>query len=180
VREALRPGLNLFEVVGYDVTTRLIGGTTATVTLRVQDSVHTATANGQGPMNALDLCLRQCLSSVYPKIASVRLTDYKVRVLEPKKGTAAKCGCCGMSDHKRSWATVGVSDNVIEASWHALVDAIRLELMRLTSRTKASTKWWKITAGASNRRGARIKYARYGGPDLRSILRSSGSVRQER
>ena len=63
----------------------------------------------------------------------VRLTDYKVRVLEPKKGTAAKVRVLvEWSDHRRSWATVGVSDNVIEASWGALVDAIRLELMRLT------------------------------------------------
>ena len=141
VREALHPGLHLFEVVGYDVTTRLIGGTTATVTLRIQDSVHTATANGQGPMNALDLCLRQCLSTVYPKIANVRLTDYKVRVLEPKKGTAAKVRVLvEWSDHKRSWATVGVSDNVIEASWHALVDAIRLELMRFTEQDESVDK----------------------------------------
>src|SRR5271154_3970643 len=133
VREALHPGWNLFEVVNYDVTTRLIGGTTATVTLRIQDSVHTATATGQGPMNALDLCLRQCLSNVYPQVKNVRLTDYKVRVLEPKKGTAAKVRVLvEWSDHRRSWATVGVSDNVIEASWGALVDAIRLELMRLT------------------------------------------------
>jgi len=133
VREALHPGLSLFDVVNYDVTTRLIGGTTATVTLRIQDSVHTATATGQGPMNALDLCLRQTLSSVYPKIKDVRLTDYKVRVLDSKKGTAAKVRVLvEWSDHRKSWATVGVSDNVIEASWHALVDAIRLELMRLT------------------------------------------------
>jgi 2-isopropylmalate synthase len=133
VREALHPGVSLFEVVNYDVTTRLIGGTTATVTLRIQDSVHTATATGHGPMNALDLCLRQCLSSVYPNIKDVRLTDYKVRVLDSKKGTAAKVRVLvEWSDHRKSWATVGVSDNVIEASWHALVDAIRLELMRLT------------------------------------------------
>src|SRR5579862_2157259 len=133
VREALHPGWNVFEVVNYDVTTRLVGGTTATVTLRIQDSVHTASATGQGPMNALDLCLRQCLSNVYPQVKNVRLTDYKVRVLEPKKGTAAKVRVLvEWSDHRRSWATVGVSDNVIEASWGALVDAIRLELMRLT------------------------------------------------
>jgi 2-isopropylmalate synthase len=133
VRQALHPGFSLFDVVNYDVTTRLIGGTTATVTLRIQDSVHTATATGQGPMNALDLCLRQCLSSVYPKIKDVRLTDYKVRVLDSKKGTAAKVRVLvEWSDHRKSWATVGVSDNVIEASWHALVDAISLELMRLT------------------------------------------------
>lgn len=135
VREALHPGLSLFEVVGYDVTTRMIGGTTATVTLTVNDAVHTANAVGQGPMNALDVCLRQCLSSIYPKIADVRLTDYKVRVLEPKKGTAAKVRVLvEWSDNRRSWATVGVSDNVIEASWRALLDAIRLELMRLTER----------------------------------------------
>jgi 2-isopropylmalate synthase len=141
VREALHPGWNPFEVVRYDVTTRMIGGTTATVTLRIQDSVHTATANGQGPMNALDLCLRQCLSTVYPKIKNVRLTDYKVRVLEPKKGTAARVRVLvEWSDHRRSWATVGVSDNVIEASWLALVDAIRLELMRLTEQDEGVDK----------------------------------------
>ncbi len=133
VREALHPGWSVFEVVNYDVTSRLVGGTTATVTLRIQDSVHTASATGQGPMNALDISLRQCLSSVYPQVKTVRLTDYKVRVLEPKKGTAAKVRVLvEWSDHRRSWATVGVSDNVIEASWGALVDAIRLELMRLT------------------------------------------------
>ena len=138
VREALHPGVSLFEVVGFDVTTRMIGGTTATVTLTINDAVHTATASGQGPMNALDLCLRQCLSTVYPKIADVRLTDYKVRVLEPKKGTAAKVRVLvEWSDHRRSWATVGVSDNVIEASWRALLDALRLELMRLTARDES-------------------------------------------
>jgi 2-isopropylmalate synthase len=137
VREALRPGLNLFEVVGFEVTTRLTTvdetQTAATVTLRVQDSVHTATATGHGPMNALDLCLRQCLANVYPRISDVRLTDYKVRVLNSKKGTAAKVRVLvEWSDHRRSWTTVGVSDNIIEASWRALLDAIRLELMRLT------------------------------------------------
>ena len=141
VREALHPGWNPFEVVSYDVTTRMIGGTTATVTLRIQDSVHTATANGHGPMNALDLCLRQCLSTVYPNVKNVRLTDYKVRVLDSKKGTAAKVRVLvEWSDHRRSWATVGVSDNVIEASWLALVDAIRLELMRLTEQDEGIDK----------------------------------------
>ncbi len=133
VREALHPGMSLFEVVGYDVTTRMIGGTTATVTLMINETLHTATASGQGPMNALDVCLRQCLAAVYPRIAQVRLTDYKVRVLDSKKGTAAKVRVLvEWTDHRRSWATVGVSDNVIEASWRALLDALRLELMRLT------------------------------------------------
>jgi len=141
VREALHPGWNPFEVISYEVTTRMTGGTTATVTLRIQDSVHTATANGHGPMNALDLCLRQCLSTVYPNIKNVRLTDYKVRVLDSKKGTAAKVRVLvEWSDNRRSWATVGVSDNVIEASWLALVDAIRLELMRLTEQDESIDK----------------------------------------
>ena len=63
----------------------------------------------------------------------MRLTDYKVRVLDSNKGTAAKVRVLiEWTDHRKSWSTVGVSDNVIEASWNALVDAIRLELMRLT------------------------------------------------
>ncbi len=137
VREALRPGITLFEVVGFEVTTRLSGNkepqTTATVTLKAQDGIHTATASGHGPVNALDLCLRSCLGTLFPGIAEVRLTDYKVRVLDSKKGTAAKVRVLiEWSDHRRSWTTVGVSDNVIEASWSAVVDAIRLELMRLT------------------------------------------------
>jgi 2-isopropylmalate synthase len=135
VREALHPGTNLFDVVNYEVTTK--GGakdsqTVATVTLKAQDGIHSATANGHGPVNALDLCLRQCLSQLYPAIKEVHLMDYKVRVIDSKKGTAAKVRVLiEWSDHKRSWATVGVSDNVITASWHALVDAIKLELMRL-------------------------------------------------
>ncbi len=137
VREALHPGLQFFEVESYEVVTRSSGPsdsrTSASVVVQARDGVHSATASGHGPFNALHLCLRKCLSSVYPQIADVRLTDYKVRVLEPRKGTAAKVRVLiEWSDHRKSWSTVGVSDNVIEASWKALVDAIRLELMRLT------------------------------------------------
>ncbi len=139
VREALQPGTHYFDVDSYEVTTRATGAglagsrTTATVTLRVQGDVHTATATGHGPFNALHLCLRKCLGKLYPQITEVRLTDYKVRVLDSYRGTAANVRVLiEWSDHRRSWSTVGVSDNVIEASWKALVDAIRLELMRLT------------------------------------------------
>ena len=132
VREALQPSAQSFEVVSYEATTRS-NGSTATVTLKAQDGVHSATASGNGPVNALDLALRQCLSTLYPAIAEVRLTDYKVRVLDFKKGTAARVRVLiEWTDHRRSWATVGVSENVIEASWFALVDALRLELMRLS------------------------------------------------
>jgi 2-isopropylmalate synthase len=143
VREALNPGVRLFEVVSYTVSTRADGASgeshsEATVTLRAQDGVHSATATGHGPFHALHECLRKCLSKLYPEIAGVRLTDYKVRVLDSRKGTAAKVRVLiEWSDHRRSWTTAGVSDNVIEASWKALVDAIRLELMRLMERDGA-------------------------------------------
>ena len=132
VREALRPGLNLFEVQNYDVLTRG-KQSTATVNLKAQGQEFRAAAIGDGPFNALDLALRQCLAPLFPALSKVRLLDYKVRVLDFKKGTAARVRVLiEWSDHKRSWATVGVSENVIEASWFALVDAMRLELMRLS------------------------------------------------
>ena len=145
VREALHPGMHFFDLVSFDVSTNMVGTkgskTTATVTIKAQDGVHSATATGHGPVNALDVCLRQCLSALYPSIADVRLMDYKVRVLEPKKGTAAKVRVLiGWSDHRRNWTTVGVSENVIEASWQALVDAIRLELMRLIEKDESVEK----------------------------------------
>ena len=139
VREALRPGMHFFDVESYEVSTRAAGNaashSTATVTLKSQEGVHSATETGHGPFDALQVCLRKCLSKLYPQIVDVRLTDYKVRVLDTNKGTAANVRVLiEWSDHRRSWSTVGVSDNVIEASWKALVDAIRLELMRLTEK----------------------------------------------
>lgn len=136
VRDALNPGVQFFDVLGYEVATKMTGSyetqTTATVTLKIDEAIQSATVTGHGPMNALDLSLRQCLTPLFPAIANVRLTDYKVRVLDSKKGTAAKVRVLvEWSDHRRSWTTVGVSENVIEASWLALVDAIKLELMRL-------------------------------------------------
>jgi 2-isopropylmalate synthase len=144
VRQAAHPEFHPFDVVGYEVSTKLdrektnrVPGndestTAATVTLRVNGDVHSHTATGSGPVHALDICLRQCLASVYPAIADVRLTDYKVRVLGGKGGTESKVRVLvEWSDHRMSWATVGVSSNVIEASWRALVDALRLELIRI-------------------------------------------------
>jgi len=144
-REALHPGVNFFDVESYEVSTRAAGSgashSTATITLKAQDGVHSATAPGHGPFHALHVCLRKCLSTLYPQITDVRLTDYKVRVLDSNKGTAANVRVLiEWSDHKRSWSTVGVSDNVIEASWKALVDAIRLELMRLTEKDDSIEK----------------------------------------
>ncbi|MBS1858445.1 MAG: citramalate synthase, partial [Acidobacteria bacterium] len=145
VREALHPGTHFFDVESYEVSTRATATgasvSTATVTVKANDGVHSATATGHGPFHALHVCLRKCLSKVYPKITEVRLTDYKVRVLDSHQGTAAKVRVLiEWSDHKRAWSTVGVSDNVIEASWKALVDALRLELMRLTEKDSSIEK----------------------------------------
>jgi 2-isopropylmalate synthase len=137
VREALRPNVRFFEVGSYDVSTRAGGRgasrSDATVTVWARDGVHSEIATGHGPFDALHLCLRKCLADLYPQVAEVRLLDYKVRVLDSRKGTASKVRVLvEWSDRDRRWSTVGVSDNVIEASWKALMDAIRLELMRLT------------------------------------------------
>jgi len=145
VREALHPDLKPFEVVSFEVTTKTSdhhhSDSEATVTLKAKDEIHSATATGHGPVNALDICLRQCLSSLYPAIKNVKLVDYKVRVLDQKKGTAAKVRVLvEWTDHKRSWTTVGVSENVIEASWFAMTDAIRLELMRLLGKDEELEK----------------------------------------
>ena len=139
VRETLTPNAHFFDVVNFEVGMRKISNrdavTTATVILRVNDEIYSSIETGSGPVNALDKCLRQCLATVYPAITNVRLTDYKVRVLDSKVGTAAKVRVhVEWSDHRRSWATVGVSENVIEASWDALTSALRLELMRLADK----------------------------------------------
>ncbi len=135
-REAMHPDARPFEVAGFEVTTRMIGPdqtqSTASVSIRIHQAVFAATATRSGPVNALDTALRQCLSHLYPSISKVRLTDYRVRILEAHKGTGAKAGVIvDWSDGARSWSTMGVSYNLIGASWTALVSGIRLELMRL-------------------------------------------------
>lgn len=93
--------------------------------------VHTA-AEGNGPVNALDNALRKALEEFYPSIRLLKLSDYKVRVLNEKEGTAAMVRVhIETSDGRRSWGTVGVSSNIIEASWQALVDSIVYGLLKL-------------------------------------------------
>ena len=94
------------------------------------ETFHTA-ADGDGPVNALDNALRKALTEVYPEINDMHLTDYKVRVLDGKDGTAAKVRVLIQSaDSTGKWDTVGVSENIIEASWQALVDSINYLLMK--------------------------------------------------
>ncbi|MFE4570798.1 citramalate synthase [Paenibacillus chitinolyticus] len=92
------------------------------------ESVYNA-AEGNGPINALDNALRKCLMQHYPSLQTMHLSDYKVRVLDDKDGTATKVRVLiEFSDREETWSTVGVSENIIEASWQALCDSIRYAL----------------------------------------------------
>lgn len=98
--------------------------TLATVKLRVGDGLRHEVAEGDGPVNALDAALRKALMASYPAVERMHLLDYKVRVINAQEGTAAKVRVSIEStDGDRIWGTVGVSENVIEASWLALADS---------------------------------------------------------
>ncbi len=99
--------------------------TEATVKIHVDGERVIRTAEGNGPVNALDAALREAIGSKYPALAGVHLTDYKVRVLDTDRGTAAVTRVLlDTTDGDRLWSTIGVSANIIEASWQALSDSI--------------------------------------------------------
>src|SRR5437773_665411 len=103
----------------------------ATVRVRVKGILEHTAASGNGPVNALDHALRKALEEFYPNLRAMRLLDYKVRILDESKGTAAKTRVLITSgDGEETWGTVGVADNIIEASWQALVDSIEYKLRR--------------------------------------------------
>jgi 2-isopropylmalate synthase len=108
----------------------------ATVRVRVKGSLEHTAASGNGPVNALDHALRKALEDFYPGLREMRLLDYKVRILDEAKATAAKTRVLITSgDGEETWGTVGVADNIIEASWQALVDSIEYKLRRDERRT---------------------------------------------
>jgi len=105
--------------------------TEATIKVHIGGNRIISTAEGNGPVNALDHALRNAIIQCYPNIKSIRLTDFKVRVIDSKKGTGAVVRVLiDSTDGKTSWSTIGVSENIIEASWDALEDSIKLGLMR--------------------------------------------------
>ncbi len=105
--------------------------TEATIKLEVGGKVEHTAADGNGPVNALDRALRKALLKFYPSLKEVRLIDFKVRVLEGGAGTASKVRVLVESGDKTDkWGTVGVSENVIEASWQALVDGLEYKLYK--------------------------------------------------
>ncbi|WP_047154395.1 citramalate synthase [Aneurinibacillus tyrosinisolvens] len=135
----LRKGLDEFEEVftveSFKVFMEKQGDedirTEATVKLCVNGQIVHTVAEGNGPVNALDNALRKALESFFPDIKDMYLTDYKVRVLSEQDATASKVRVLVEStkDGSNSWSTVGVSANVIEASWEALIDSMRYALM---------------------------------------------------
>jgi len=126
-----------FEKIAYNVAVESREGdqgdvrTEATVKLRVGGEVRHEVAEGDGPVNALDAALRKALGAIYPIVDRMHLLDYKVRVINAQEGTAAKVRVSIEStDGDSVWGTVGVSENVIEASWFALADSFHHVLAR--------------------------------------------------
>lgn len=124
-----------FELIKYNtsVEKRATGElfTEATVKLKVGSKIEHVVGEGDGPINALDAALRKSLENFYPVIKEVHLIDYKVRVVNARAGTAARVRVIIESRDKDSiWGTVGVSENIIEASWQALVDSVEYKLQK--------------------------------------------------
>src|SRR5437899_8463638 len=98
--------------------------------------MHTV-SEGDGPVNALDGALRKALLPVYPNLATMHLADYKVRVVNARAETAARVRVViEWRDHEDVWGTVGVSENIIEASWLALTDSIEYKLFKDEEKTR--------------------------------------------
>jgi 2-isopropylmalate synthase len=136
VRKQLGLSRPLFELHEYHCTFRRTGNGVwdkceATVKVLVNGQPEYTVAEGEGPVNALDAALRKALRPFYPAIDSIALDDYKVRILNGQLGTAARTRVLiDSTDGQVRWGTVGVSDNIIEASWLALVDSFEFKLGR--------------------------------------------------
>ena len=136
IKKALGKHRRFFDLMGFRVIVEKQEEETpalseATIMVRVGDQVEHTAAVGDGPVNALDHALRKALEKFYPELSEVKLLDYKVRILSSMDGTAAKTRVLIESgDGKSEWGTVGVSENIIQASWQALVDAIDYKLLK--------------------------------------------------
>lgn len=122
-----------FERLSYRVSVETVGQvqplTEATVKVRIGDQIEHTVSEGDGPVNALDAALRKSLHPHFPRLAEMSLVDYKVRVINERAGTAARVRVTIESrDQDSVWGTVGVSENIIDASWLALVDSVEHKL----------------------------------------------------
>ena len=135
IRKQLGKYKPLFELVNFKTIgeqPHLEGlGASAVIKITVNGETEITAAEGNGPVNALDKALRKALEKFYPELSKVQLTDYKVRVLDSTSATASRVRVLiESSDGKDSWTTVGVSTDIIEASWLALVDSIEYKLIQ--------------------------------------------------
>ncbi|MFQ5717726.1 MAG: citramalate synthase, partial [Nitrospinales bacterium] len=143
MRDALGENRRFFDFVGFRVIVEKRREdetpiSEATVKIKVDGVQEITAAEGSGPVNALDKAIRKALVKFYPELKDMRLYDYKVRILEGKKGTEAKTRTLIESGDRHSkWGTVGVSENIIEASWQALIDSIQYKLLSLADKKKA-------------------------------------------
>ena len=136
MRRAKGQRRKFFDLIGYRVTVeKLDENSAARAEATIQVSVdgvleHTA-AEGNGPVDALNNALRKALEKFYPGLSETELIDYKVRILNESAATEATTRVLiESSDHESKWATVGVSPNIIEASWEALVDSFEYKLAK--------------------------------------------------
>jgi 2-isopropylmalate synthase len=136
MRKAVGHQRSSFELLGFRVIVEKRRAdetpiSEATLMVKVGDVVEHTAAVGTGPVNALDHALRKALEKFYPQLREVKLLDYKVRVLAGSHGTGSKVRVLIESgDQKEKWGTVGVSENIMEASWQALADSIEYKLLR--------------------------------------------------
>ncbi|MBW7477719.1 citramalate synthase [Paenibacillus oenotherae] len=136
LRDAFGEMKEMFQLESFKMLVEKTSGTMnaeAIVKVTVDEQTVYTAAEGNGPVNALDNALRKALVQFYPSINNIHLADYKVRVIDEKDATAAKVRVLMEStDFKNTWNTVGVSSNVIEASWEALVDSFRYALLTMS------------------------------------------------
>jgi len=136
MQKMLKKHAPFFELGGFRVIVEKRGPrepcvSEATIKVNVEGETELAAAEGDGPVNALDRALRKVLTRFYPEIEKVDLRDFKVRIIEGDAGTAAKTRVLIESgDEESIWGTVGVSENIIEASWQALLDSVEYVLFR--------------------------------------------------
>lgn len=142
IKKVLKKHKSFFDLKSFSVTVDREGTTPgcrseANVKLCVEGQCIEADGEGDGPVDALNHALRDALSKFYPTIADVVLRDYSVRILDPEEATAAKTRVLIESgDGEAIWGTVGVSENIIEASWEALVDSVEYKLFLEEEKTK--------------------------------------------
>jgi 2-isopropylmalate synthase len=143
VKKMSEPWKELFTLEGFRVIVEKNAAgearSEATIRLNCNGSIEHSAAEGNGPVHALDLALRKALQQFYPEIAKVQLHDYKVRVLNEKDGTGAGVRVLiDSGENGESWSTVGVSQNILDASWQALSDSVNYYLLNFAKQKEGN------------------------------------------